>query len=117
MVEFNTWADRNLVKKAAENLKGHPESKKYFVQADITKNEREELTRFKMKEEIMIDNPGSFVEINMENYWLTVFKLTKSNTHTKIFKCKVGISDFKHKLEYKRKNRTVTSKTCTQIYK
>ena len=64
MVEFNTLADRNLVKKAAESLKGHPESKKYFVKADITKNEREELTRlFKMKEEIMIDNPGSFVEI------------------------------------------------------
>ena len=46
LVEFNTWADRNLVKKAAESLKGHPESKKYFVKADITKNEREELTRF-----------------------------------------------------------------------
>ena len=81
LIEFNSWTDRNLVKKAGDNLKDHPETKYYFFKADVSKEDKEEYTRlYKVKEAITKDNPDSVVEIKYGKLFVDNVQVDKAKS-------------------------------------
>lgn len=64
LIEFNSWSERNRVKKEGEKMKDNPETKYYFFKADLSKEEKEEYARlYRLKENITKENPASAVEV------------------------------------------------------
>ena len=77
-IEFNWWSERNRVKQAGEKLKEHPEAKKYYFKADVSKHERDEFKRLvKLKERIEKDDPQKKVEIKYGKLFVNETQIDK----------------------------------------
>lgn len=85
-LEFNSWSDRNVVKKSGETLKSIDELKQIFFKADSSKQEREEYARlYKEKEKIEKEFPERKVEINYGKLKVDNIEVDKIKHYNQVF--------------------------------